>query len=92
MLVETPTNPLLRICDIRELAGTVQSRGALLAVDNTMLSPCLQNPLLHGADIVLHSPTKFLCGHDDVMAGAAVVNNPELSQQISFVQNGRVRV
>lgn len=87
VLVETPTNPFLRVSDIRELAGTVQSRGALLAVDNTMLSPCLQNPLLHGADIVLHSATKFLCGHSDVTAGAVIVNNPEIFRQISFVQN-----
>lgn len=87
VLVETPTNRFLRISDIAELAGTVQSRGALLAVDNTMLSPVLQNPLLHGADIVIHSATKFLCGHSDVTAGAVVTNRPDLYEQISFVQN-----
>lgn len=87
VLVETPTNPFLRVSDIAELAGTVQSRRALLAVDNTMLSPCLQNPLLHGADIVVHSATKFLCGHSDVTAGAVVTNSPDLHEQICFVQN-----
>jgi cystathionine beta-lyase len=87
VLVETPTNPLLRITDILELASTAKARGALLAVDNTMLSPVLQNPLDHGADIVIHSATKFLCGHSDVMAGGVIVNDPQIYQQIAFVQN-----
>jgi len=87
VLVETPTNPFLRVSDIQELAGTVHSRRAILVVDNTMLSPCLQNPLLHGADIVIHSATKFLCGHSDVMAGAVVTDDPDLYERIAFVQN-----
>jgi cystathionine beta-lyase len=87
ILIETPTNPFLRVSDIAELARTVHARGSLLAVDNTMLSPCLQNPLNHGADLVIHSATKFLCGHSDVTAGAVVTNNPDLYEQIAFVQN-----
>lgn len=87
LLLETPTNPLLHISDIRLLAETAHSHGVLLAVDNTMLSPCLQNPLKHGADLVIHSATKFLCGHSDVMAGAVVTGNEELHRQIAFVQN-----
>jgi cystathionine beta-lyase len=87
ILVETPTNPFLRVSDIAGLAQAAHARGALLAVDNTMLSPCLQNPLLHGADIVIHSATKFLCGHSDVTAGALITNNAEIYRQIAFVQN-----
>ena len=87
VLIETPTNPQLRISDIVGLAEITHSNGALLCVDNTMLSPCLQNPLSLGADIVMHSATKFLCGHSDVIAGAAVTNNEELYEQIAFVQN-----
>jgi cystathionine beta-lyase len=87
LLVETPTNPYLKVSDIEDLSRTAHVRGALLAVDNTMLSPCLQNPLKHGADIVIHSATKFLCGHSDVTAGAIVTNNAEIHKQIAFVQN-----
>ncbi len=87
LLVETPTNPLLRISDIAALAEIVHENGTLLAVDNTMLSPCLQQPLLLGADIVIHSATKFLCGHSDVTAGVVITNDDELHHQIAFVQN-----
>jgi cystathionine beta-lyase len=87
LLLETPTNPLLRISDIRALAQIVHANGALLAVDNTMLSPCLQQPLALGADVVIHSATKFLCGHSDVMAGAVVTGDADLNRQITFVQN-----
>lgn len=87
LLIETPTNPFLRVSDIAELSRTAHSRGALLAVDNTMLSPCLQNPLNHGVDLVIHSATKFLCGHSDVTAGAVVTNDPEIYKRIAFVQN-----
>ena len=87
VLIETPTNPFLRISDIEALATAVHAREALLAVDNTMLSPCLQNPLKHGADLVIHSATKFLCGHSDVTAGAVVANDPDIFKQIAFVQN-----
>jgi len=87
LLIETPSNPLLRISDIAGLAEIAHARNALLAVDNTMLSPCLQNPLDLGADLVIHSATKFLCGHSDVMSGAVVTNSDELYRQIAFVQN-----
>lgn len=87
LLLETPTNPLLQISDISALAEIVHHNNALLAVDNTMLSPILQNPLEHGADIVIHSATKFLCGHSDVTAGAVVANDKDIYQRISFTQN-----
>lgn len=87
LLVETPTNPFLRISDIWELSRTARARSALLAVDNTVLSPYLQMPLEHGADIVIHSATKFLCGHSDVMAGAVVTNDKEIHSSIAFTQN-----
>lgn len=87
ILIETPTNPFLRVSDIEELSISAQARGVLLVVDNTMLSPCLQNPLKHGADLVIHSATKFLCGHSDVTAGAVVTNDANIYKQIAFVQN-----
>jgi cystathionine beta-lyase len=87
ILIETPTNPLLRISDIRGLAKLAKTSGALLAVDNSMMSPFLQQPLALGADIVVHSATKFLCGHSDVTAGALITNDATLHQQIAFQQN-----
>jgi cystathionine beta-lyase len=87
VLVETPSNPLLRISDIRGLAQVAHEAGALLAVDNSMLSPVLQQPLALDADIVIHSATKFLCGHSDVMAGALITNDQALHTQIAFQQN-----
>lgn len=87
ILVETPTNPLLKITDIAALAEVIHERDVLLAVDNSMLSPCLQRPLTLGADIVIHSATKYLCGHSDVTAGAVVTNDDELHRQIAFYQN-----
>lgn len=87
ILVETPTNPFLRICDIEALAQLAHEAEALLAVDNTMLSPCFQQPLSLGADVVIHSATKFLCGHSDVTAGALTTNTEDLHQQIAFQQN-----
>ncbi len=87
ILVETPTNPLLRISDIGGLAELAHNAGALFAVDNSMLSPCLQQPLAFGADVVIHSATKFLCGHSDVTAGAVVTNDAEIHRQIAFHQN-----
>ena len=71
--VETPTNPLLSIADIGLLAEIAHSAGALLAVDNTFASPYLQQPLAHGADAVVHSTTKYIGGHSDVVGGAIVV-------------------
>lgn len=87
LLAETPTNPLLRICDINALAELAHSAGAIFAVDNSMLSPCFQQPLALGADVVIHSATKFLCGHSDVTAGALVTNDAELNRRIAFQQN-----
>lgn len=85
--VETPTNPLLRVLDLRRLAEIAHDNGAFLCVDNSTMSPYLQNPLDLGADIVLHSATKYLGGHHDVTAGAIVVKDEELGKQIYFVQN-----
>ncbi len=86
--VETPTNPLLTIADLKGLAAIAHRHGALLSVDNTMLSPYLQNPLELGADIVIHSATKYLCGHSDVTAGAVVVKDEKLAESIYLHQNG----
>lgn len=85
--IESPTNPLLRVIDIRKTAALAHAHGALLCVDNSSMSPYLQNPLDMGADIVLHSATKYLCGHHDVTAGVAVVKNDELAEQVYFRQN-----
>jgi cystathionine beta-lyase len=85
--LESPTNPLLRVLDIRRLAELAHAHGALLCVDNSTMSPYLQNPLDLGADIVLHSATKYLGGHHDVTAGAIVVKEPALAEQIYFLQN-----
>lgn len=87
ILVETPTNPLLRVADVHALAGVARAAGALLAVDNSMLSPCLQQPLKLGADVVVHSATKFLGGHSDVTAGALVTGDAGLHGRLSFQQN-----
>src|SRR6266496_1638670 len=87
ILIETPSNPLLRITDIRQVSKLARAVGALLAVDNSMLSPVLQQPLALGADVVLHSATKFLCGHSDVTAGAVITNDPFVDERISFQQN-----
>ena len=87
ILIETPSNPLLRISDIRGLADIAHDNGVLLALDNSMMSPCYQRPLTLGADLVVHSATKFLCGHSDVTAGAVITNNPALHDRIAFQQN-----
>jgi cystathionine beta-lyase len=86
--IETPTNPLLRVIDIRTVADLALRSGALLCVDNSIMSPYLQNPLDLGADIVVHSGTKFLCGHSDVTAGVVVVRDRGLADAIYLVQNG----
>ncbi|WP_033339517.1 cystathionine gamma-synthase [Catenuloplanes japonicus] len=85
--VETPTNPLLSIADIAILASVAHEREAILVVDNTFASPYLQQPLALGADVVVHSTTKYLGGHSDVIGGALVVNDQELADQIGFHQN-----
>jgi cystathionine gamma-synthase len=85
--VETPTNPLLSIADIGALAQIAHSAGALLAVDNTFASPYLQQPLALGADAVIHSTTKYLGGHSDVIGGALVVADADLAARLAFLQN-----
>lgn len=85
--VETPTNPLLRVADIAALADVAHDAGALLVVDNTFASPYLQQPLLLGADLVVHSTTKYLGGHSDVVGGAVIASDPDLAEQMAFHQN-----
>ena len=86
--IETPTNPTLKIVDIAAIAAIARERGVLLVVDNTFASPMLQRPLLTGADIVVHSATKYLNGHSDMVGGVAVVGgNPELAERLAFLQN-----
>ncbi|PLT33748.1 cystathionine beta-lyase [Bacillus sp. V5-8f] len=85
--METPSNPLLKVTDIRAVCAIAKEIGAITYVDNTFLTPALQKPLNLGADIVLHSATKFLSGHSDVVAGLAVVKDPELADRLYFLQN-----
>jgi cystathionine gamma-synthase len=85
--VETPSNPLLRIVDIASLAAKAHARGALLLADNTFLSPVWQQPLALGADLVLHSTTKYLNGHSDVVGGAVAAKTPELNDQLIWWAN-----
>ncbi|MFR9750946.1 cystathionine gamma-synthase [Nocardia sp. 004] len=86
--IETPTNPLLNIGDIPALADVAHAAGAKLVVDNTFATPYLQQPLLFGADIVVHSTTKYLGGHSDVVGGALITDDPELDAAFAFLQNG----
>jgi cystathionine beta-lyase/cystathionine gamma-synthase len=83
---ETPTNPLMNICDIAAIAAIAKENKVLLCVDNTFASPYLQNPLDLGADIVMHSVTKYLGGHSDVIQGCLVMNDKELREQLYFIQ------
>lgn len=85
--VETPSNPLLNVVDIAALADVAHEAGALLVVDNTFASPYLQQPLLLGADVVVHSTTKYLGGHSDVVGGALVTTDTALAEQLAFHQN-----
>jgi cystathionine gamma-synthase len=85
--VETPTNPLLTIGDIAALASIAHDAGALLVVDNTFASPYLQQPLVLGADVVVHSTTKYVGGHSDVVGGGLVVRDLEVAERIAFLQN-----
>ncbi|RFS84709.1 cystathionine gamma-synthase [Actinomadura spongiicola] len=85
--VETPTNPLLGIADIAALAAVAHDAGALLVVDNTFASPYLQRPLDLGADVVVHSTTKYIGGHSDVVGGALIVSDPALGERLAFHQN-----
>ncbi len=85
--VETPSNPLLRVVDIEAICQQSHAVGALVAVDNTFLSPLLQRPLELGADIVVHSTTKYLNGHSDVVGGAVIANTPELHEKLAWWGN-----
>ncbi|MBX6334299.1 PLP-dependent transferase [Candidatus Saccharibacteria bacterium] len=85
--VETPTNPLLKVTDIRKLADAAHEAGAILVVDNTFATPILQQPLAHGADIVAHSTTKYINGHSDSVGGALIINDDDLYKQLAFLQN-----
>jgi cystathionine gamma-lyase len=85
--IETPSNPLLKLTDLAAVADICHRQGVLLAVDNTFLSPVLQRPLELGADIVMHSTTKYVAGHSDSVGGALVVRDAELAKRIAFLQN-----
>ena len=87
ILVESPANPLLTVTDLAAAASVAKRRGILTIVDNTFMTPYLQKPLALGADIVVHSATKYLGGHSDVVAGLAVTNRPEIAERLAFVQN-----
>ena len=87
VFVESPTNPLLRIADLRAIAAEARVRNILTIVDNTVLTPCQQRPLQLGADLTVYSATKYLAGHNDVVAGAVVARTAELAERIAFFQN-----
>ena len=85
---ETPTNPMLRLCDLAATGEIARRAGALLVVDNTFATPCFQRPLELGADIVLHSTTKYLNGHSDMVGGMLVTGRDDLAERLGFIQNG----
>lgn len=87
VFLETPTNPLLKVTDIQALANIAKNHNLLLIVDNTFNTPYWQTPIEHGAEIVLHSATKYLGGHSDLVAGLVIVNDDELAEDIHFIQN-----
>ncbi|MGH7672025.1 MAG: cystathionine gamma-synthase [Gemmatimonadales bacterium] len=84
---ETPTNPMMRLCDLAATGDVARKAGALLVVDNTFATPVFQQPLQFGADIVLHSTTKYLNGHSDMVGGLLVVNRDDLAERLGFIQN-----
>ena len=84
--LETPTNPLMKLVDIQKVAELIKGKDILLAVDNTFATPYIQTPLDLGADIVMHSATKYLGGHSDVIAGALIAKTPELGEKLHFIQ------
>jgi cystathionine gamma-synthase len=84
--IETPSNPMLNVVDIRAAADAAHAAGALLVVDNTFATPYLQRPLEHGADVVVHSTTKYLGGHSDVIGGFAATNDPTIAERLYFLQ------
>lgn len=85
--IETPTNPMLNVIDLQAVIGLAKEHGIMACVDNTFASPYLQNPLDFGAALVLHSATKYLGGHSDLVLGAVIVNDPQLADQLHFIQN-----
>ena len=85
--IETPTNPLMNLVDLREIAEFARPRGIITICDNTFLSPYFQRPLEFGIDVVMHSTTKYINGHSDVVGGALITSNPELAERIGFLQN-----
>ncbi|WP_417351526.1 trans-sulfuration enzyme family protein [Flavobacterium alkalisoli] len=85
--IESPTNPTLKVSDIRTIAKTARQHNILLCVDNTFASPVSQKPIDFGADIIIHSATKYIAGHSDLIAGLVVTSTPELSEKIKFIQN-----
>lgn len=87
IFIETPTNPLMEITDLSAMASLARRRGLLLVVDNTFMSPYFQRPLEHGADIVVHSTTKYLNGHSDGVGGAVILNDQALADRLKFIQN-----
>jgi cystathionine beta-lyase len=87
IFIETPTNPLMSITDISGISDIAKQRGLLTIIDNTFMTPYLQKPIELGADIVVHSATKYLGGHSDLIAGLAVVNSEELAEKVHFLQN-----
>lgn len=87
VLLETPSNPLQKIADIAAIAELIHQHNALLAIDNSFMSPWLQQPLKLGADIVIHSATKHLSGHSDVSGGVIIVNDTKLAEELAFIQN-----
>ena len=87
LLVETPANPLLAVTDLKAVAALAKRHGILLVVDNTFMTPYLQKPLVLGADIVVHSATKYLGGHSDLVAGLVVTNRADIAERLGFIQN-----
>ena len=87
VIIESPANPLMTVTDIKVVAEVSHRHGLLVIVDNTFMTPYLQKPIELGADIVVHSATKYLGGHSDVVSGLAVVNSKELAEKIAFIQN-----
>jgi cystathionine gamma-synthase len=85
VFIETPSNPMMRVTDIAAVAALTRKHNALLIVDNTFLTPYFQKPFSHGADIILHSGTKYLGGHNDTLAGLLVVKNDELAEKLRFI-------
>ncbi|MGB0653338.1 MAG: trans-sulfuration enzyme family protein [Thermoplasmatota archaeon] len=89
VLLETPTNPLLRVTDIQAVADVAHDGGARLAVDNTFMSPALQRPMDHGADVIYHSATKYLGGHSDLVGGLLVTRDAAYAEELAFLQNAQ---